>query len=187
MRRPEDSNDLDMMMSRTPAVAADGGGINGSLHAADRRMSTTKATERKMSLSKGPERKISSSKAPERKLSSAIDPMYIHLSEDVDESDEDQEMDIDINDLDDDYDEESRKPGWNCCDEARINWTKFGHEMAKQGRQLKESAKKIDLKKYVRQCCSMDTLKKRLPILQWAPKYRSENKTQIDRQTEIDE
>lgn len=158
-------------MSRTPAVAGDG--MNGSLNPhVDRRLSTTKAPERKISTSKGPERKISSSKAPERKLSSAIDPMYIHLSEDVDESDEDEEPDIDVNDLDDDYAEESRTTGWNCCDETRTNWTRFGHEMAKQGRLLKESAKKIDVKKYVRQCCSLDVLKKRLPILQWAPKYR---------------
>lgn len=171
MRRPENLDDSDTMMSRTPAVAGDG--MNGSLNPhVDRRLSTTKAPERKISTSKGPERKISSSKAPERKLSSAIDPMYIHLSEDVDESDEDEEPDIDVNDLDDDYAEESRTTGWNCCDETRTNWTRFGHEMAKQGRLLKESAKKIDVKKYVRQCCSLDVLKKRLPILQWAPKYR---------------
>lgn len=183
MRRPEDSNDSDVMMgSRSPGTGtagttADGGGggSNGSLNpygGTDRRMSTTKLPERKMSSSKGPERKMSSSKAPERKLSSAIDPMYIHLNEDVDESDEDDDddPDIDVNDLDDDYDEESRR-SWNCCDEPRINWSIFGHAMSKQGRQLKESVKKIDWKKYGRQCCSMEILKKRLPIIQWAPKY----------------
>lgn len=181
MRRPEDSGDSDMMMSRTTPTVTAGDGINGSWNPhADRRISTTKAPDRKISSSNGPERKISSSKGPERKLSSAIDPMYIHLSEDVDESDESDEepdADIDVNDLDDDYDEESRTTGWKCCDEARINWTRFGQEMAKQGRQLKESMKKIDVKKYGRQCCSMELLKKRLPILQWAPKYRSENET----------
>lgn len=151
---------------------------------ADRRISLTRGPERKISLSKGPERKISASKGPERKISlAAIDPMYVHLSEDVDDSEEEEEEEeaVDAYDLDDDYEESGtttmRATGCNdCCAEAKINFSKLSRQLKKQGREMKEALAKVDFKKYLRQCCSWEIVKKRFPILQWAPKYRYDNK-----------
>lgn len=149
----------------------------------DRRISLTRGPERKISLSKGPERKISTSKGPERKISSAaIDPMYVHLSEDVDDSEEEEDDDeaaVDAYDLDDDFEESGTttlRSGWNCCAEAKINCSKLTRQLKKQGHEMKESFKKIDFRRYRRECCSWELLKKRVPILQWAPKYRYHHK-----------
>jgi len=72
-------------------------------------------------------------------------------------------------DVIDDDDIEARQV---CCGEARLNCGRFTTQMGKEWREVREHAKKCDCKKFIKGYFSMDVLKRRLPILQWAPKYR---------------
>jgi len=60
-----------------------------------------------------------------------------------------------------------------CCGEARLNCGRFTSEMRKEGRKLKKCCSKLDIRSYVRGVFSLEVLKSILPILRWAPKYRS--------------
>ena len=92
------------------------------------------------------------------------------MYKDVDSS---SSSDEDVGDpLDDDVldkdDVEARKV---CCGETVLNCHRFGHEMRKQWAEMKDEAKKVDAKKHCREIFSMKTLKRILPIINWAPKY----------------
>ena len=60
-----------------------------------------------------------------------------------------------------------------CCDEVRHNCSRFCTVMAQQRAEMKRTCSKLDFKKTARKCVSMDKLKGLLPIIEWAPKYRS--------------
>lgn len=102
----------------------------------------------------------------EKQQSYAEHPAYIRTSGDTQHNDIERRGDTAAASSEDDA-----RTGGGCCNKVRINWLKFRRIVKNEIGELKEDCRKIDLKSYVRSCCTVDVLRRRLPILQWAPKY----------------
>lgn len=118
-----------------------------------------------------------------RRISTTVAPEYSRIPKAGDELDdfaltpapeEFDNEDLDGDSLDEDVaDSDDIAAKYECCGEARLNCYRFTSEMQKEGRRVKKSCSGLDCRSYFRRMFSMDTLRRRLPIVQWAPKYRS--------------
>ena len=75
--------------------------------------------------------------------------------------------------IDDDVrDDEDRTAARQCCGETRLNWRRTRLALADEASAVRHSASKVDCKKAIGSYFSRDNLKRRLPIVKWAPSYR---------------
>jgi len=59
-----------------------------------------------------------------------------------------------------------------CMREVKTNMSIFCSELRGESKEMKHTLGKMDFKKKIRSCCSLDKLKEIFPIIEWAPKYR---------------
>lgn len=59
-----------------------------------------------------------------------------------------------------------------CVREARVNLSYFCSELRGESNEIRHTLGKLDCRKKMRSCFSMDVLRRLFPIIEWAPKYR---------------
>ena len=64
-----------------------------------------------------------------------------------------------------------RTPG-SCMAEAKINCSKFGRVMRHEAREVREEIRQNVHCPSGRQCCTVEKVARRIPIIKWLPKYR---------------
>lgn len=106
------------------------------------------------------------------KGSAATNNQYIGNEDDdayIDDLDEDF-IDVETDDNDDDI--ELCESNGSCCAEMKLCGNLVRRQLQSEWNDMNRTFAKLNLQKHCQELFSMETLKQRLPILSWAPKYR---------------